>query len=305
MTMLVTIGLVVKNCEATIRDTVESIVNQDYPLEHIEVILVDDGSNDSTVPMAIEGFSKTKMNVVSLHTGGSGLGEARQMVVDNAEGKYIVWVDGDMTLPENHVGKQVKFMEAHPRVGKARAKWHWIRTNSLVALLESTKLEDYESKHSGSRFTGSMLVGIGGSICRLDALKQTGGFDLQIKGAGEDIDIAAKMLKAGWELKFGQAEFFHGFKETWKELWTQYFWYGYGTHYVSHKHKGIVQLWTRIPMVTFFSGLLNSISAYRVNYRALSFVMPLHNVFKQTAWCFGFARAHLDNYEPRFPLQNA
>lgn len=296
MTVLVTIGIVVKNCESTIKDTVESIVKQDFPPELTEVILVDDGCQDKTVPTAIDRFSKSKLGVRICRTISNGLGKARQMVVDNAKGKYIIWVDGDMTLSKDHVRRQVDFMKAHPNVAKTRGKWRWTRSNSLVASLESMKLLDYERRHTSPRLLGSMLVGIGGSICRLQALRQVGGFDTQIKGAGEDVDIAAKMLKAGWSLRFSDAEFYHGFKETWNELWNQYLWYGYGTHYVSHKHRGLIQIWTRIPPVAFFSGFSNSIAAYKSNHLKVSLLLPFQNVFKQAAWYLGFIKGHLENY---------
>ena len=52
-----------------------------------------------------------------------GLGVARQIVVDKACGKYIVWVDDDVTLPKDFVRKQVGYMEQNPHVGIAGARY--------------------------------------------------------------------------------------------------------------------------------------------------------------------------------------
>ncbi|MEM5867131.1 MAG: glycosyltransferase [Candidatus Aenigmatarchaeota archaeon] len=56
------------------------------------------------------------------------------VVVKNASGKYIIWVDCDMILPKDHVQKQVEFMEQNPKVGIAyRVKaegWQIKRTNA-------------------------------------------------------------------------------------------------------------------------------------------------------------------------------
>ncbi len=296
MAVLVTIGLCVKNCEKTISDTVESIVNQDFPSEQTEVIVVDDGCIDRTLPMAIDTLSKAKMKVRVFHTGGSGLGEARQMVVDNAKGKYVIWVDGDITLSRDHERRQVEFMEKHPNVGKARGKWRWVQTGSLAAKLEGMRASDLKPRHDHVELGASKLVGIGGSICRLEALKQVGGFDKCITGAGEDIDLAAKMMKAGWELSFSEGEFFHRTKETWRDLWAQYFWYGYGSHFVSHRYKGVFPTWTRTPPVIFLLGLAHSSIAYRITRRKMCFLLPLQYVFKNTAWYLGFAKAHIESY---------
>jgi glycosyltransferase involved in cell wall biosynthesis len=45
----VTIGVCVRNSAATLRDAIDSIIYKDYPHEHMEVIFVDDGSEDETL----------------------------------------------------------------------------------------------------------------------------------------------------------------------------------------------------------------------------------------------------------------
>ncbi len=294
--MLVTVGLVVRNCEDTINDAVESIANQDFPKELTEVIAVNDGCTDETIPIIINGLRKTGINLRVLSTKERGLGAARQLAVDNASGKYIVWVDGDMELPKDHVRKQVEFMEKHPQVAKARGKWKWKGKETLTANLEKMRLLDYESRHSKTDDPASKFVGIGGSICRVEALRQVGGFTVNIKGAGEDVDIAAKMSKAGWKLEFTEAEFYHGFKKTWSDLWKQYVWYGYGSHFVNHKHVGFFQTWKRTPPAAFVQGIMDSASAYKITNQKISFLLPIQYFFKQTAWCLGFLEAHLGNY---------
>jgi len=300
MVISVTLGLCVKNSESTIRNTVEAIIRQDFPHKSMETTVVDDGCTDKTIPIIREIFSGTKIPMRVFVTGGKGLGAARQMVVDNARGRYIVWVDGDLTLSRDHVRRQVEFMERHPEVGKARGRWKQCAPpNSLVGSVESLALIGYEHRHANTKFAGSQLVGLGGSICRLQALRGVGGFDPEIKGAGEDVDIAARMLKTGWSLRFSEAEFCHRCKETWRELWNQSFWYGYGAHYVSHKHRVLTPVWTRTPPAAFFSWLLHSFVAYRASHRKASFFLPLQNVFKQIAWCAGFVRGHLKSYGHR------
>jgi len=48
MKPIATIGVCVRNCEATIKEVINSIINQDFPHELMEVIIVDDGSEDRT-----------------------------------------------------------------------------------------------------------------------------------------------------------------------------------------------------------------------------------------------------------------
>ena len=45
----VTVGLVVKNCEDTIKETIYSVINQDFPCGLVELIIVDAYSKDRTI----------------------------------------------------------------------------------------------------------------------------------------------------------------------------------------------------------------------------------------------------------------
>lgn len=293
---LVTIGLCLKNCEATIKDTIVGILNQDFSFDQMEIVVVDDGSNDNTIQIVKERLSYLKQDLRLFYTQGKGLGTARQMVLEDARGKYIVWVDGDMILPKDNVRKQVEFMEENPKLGKARSRWGLMDEGNLVADLENLRTLERDESSSQRKAATSKFVGIGGSICRVKALKEAGGFDEHIKGAGEDIDIAVRLKGKGWLLSKSQARFYHRFRRTWSGLWNQYFWYGYGMHYVNHKHKGLFPYWAEIPPIVFVEGVLRSLDVYENTLRKLSFLLPIHYIFKNSAWCFGVLKSHIDGY---------
>ncbi|MEM2506695.1 MAG: glycosyltransferase [Nitrososphaeria archaeon] len=291
--ILVTIGLCVKNCANTICETLNCIINQDYPHKLIEVIVVDDNSSDETLARTVSMLSGSSLNFKVFSTKGKGLGFARQLVVKNAYGKYIVWIDGDMVLPKNYISRQVEFMERNPKVAQARAKWGVMNEKSLPAILESFRLLGH-FRNGGSPH----LVGIGGSICRVDVLRLIGGFDENIRGAGEDIDLAIRLASFG-KFAINDAVFYHRFRETWKGLWQQYYWYGYGIHYVNSKHRGIISIWKHLPHVSFFAGLLQALTVFRLTKLKIAFLLPLQYIFKYSAWINGYIKSHLDGYEYR------
>jgi len=296
--LLVSIALCVKNSGATIRKAVRSVANQDMPHELLEAIAVDDGCSDNTILIMIEELKKTKVPLRILQTGGAGLGKARQMAMDNAKGKYIIWVDGDMELSKDYVRTQVEFMERNPKVAKARGKWMLLENGGLAAQLENMRASEHKPTQTTAKSDVSKLVGIGGSICRLNALRQVGGFDTNITGAGEDIDLAAKLMKAGWALDASGGEFFHKTKETWRDLWRQYLWYGYGSHFVNHKYNGFFPTWVKTPPAALYQGLTHANIAYKATHRKISFLLPFQYCFKNMAWLLGFVSAHLDRYQP-------
>lgn len=292
--VLVTIGLCVRNCEKTIGETLDSIISQNYPHNMVEIIVVDDGCHDSTIPVVMEKMSKTDINFEVIETGGRGLGMARQKVVDHANGKYIVWIDGDMVIPPDHISKQVEFMESHSRIGKARAKLGRFKSKTSNFLADS-----YFLAYIGEAGTQRKLTGIGGSICRVDAIKDAGGFDVHIKGAGEDIDLATRMLACGWDFLTSDAIFCHMPKTSWKELWNQYVWYGYGAHYVRHKHKIKNIGMSHLPPLALAISIRKAVVAFKFTGKKISFLLPLPFLFCSFAWWIGFAKAYFEKYFPK------
>jgi glycosyltransferase involved in cell wall biosynthesis len=132
----VTLGVCVKNSAPIIDLTLRSIIAQDYPHKFMELIIVDGLSSDGTVGI-IKKWLKQSDIQIKFFTENTGLGFARQMVVDNSSGKYVVWVDGDMVLPTSHVSRQVAFLDNHPSVAIGRAKYGIWQESGPIAFLEN------------------------------------------------------------------------------------------------------------------------------------------------------------------------
>lgn len=282
-----------RNSAATLRDAIESITSQDFPPELIEMIFVDDGSTDKTLSIIESYVPEVDMQVKIFHHEWKGLGYSRNVVVNNASGDYIIWVDGDITLSRSHVRKQVNFMEKNPKVVIAGGSFELVPRQSLVALLDNLGYVAYRLLYGEK---SSNLPGTGGAIFRVEAIRQIGGFDDRIRGSGEDIDIAYRVKSAGWLVVRDKALFYGRCKETWNGLWKQYVWHGYGAHYVSHKNKGIMSLPKMSPPIMFFAGVMYGCAVYKLIKRKIAFFLPLHFVFKNIAWWFGFLKSHMEGY---------
>ena len=88
----------------------------------MELLVVDGSSRDQTV-QTIKNCLTTAELQNTFFLENHGLGKARQTVVENASGAYMVWVDGDMELPADFVRKQVDFMDSNPAVGIGKGKY--------------------------------------------------------------------------------------------------------------------------------------------------------------------------------------
>ena len=85
----------VHNLEKYIETTVESLLNQTF--SDIEIILVDDGSTDSS-PMICDKLAEQHGCITAIHQENLGVSVARNTGVAAAKGKYIGFCDGDDTV---------------------------------------------------------------------------------------------------------------------------------------------------------------------------------------------------------------
>jgi glucosyl-dolichyl phosphate glucuronosyltransferase len=110
---MVTVGLCVKNGGDLVKTAIDSLCRQTFPAKNTELLVVDGNSHDGTVQI-IQNNIKANFGKVGFLQEGSGLGIARQMVVQQASGKYIIWLDADMTLAPDYLTNQVAYMCSKP-----------------------------------------------------------------------------------------------------------------------------------------------------------------------------------------------
>lgn len=292
---LVTVGICVRNCESCIKAAIDSVLDQAFPQELIEIIVVDDGSDDQTLSIALDLLMHVDLQVKIFHSEWRGLGATRNTVVSNAQGDYIIWVDGDMILPSSHVQEQVNFMKENPNVAIAKATHGILENESFLVIMEHSGFVAVDFRYRGET---ERLPGTGGAVYRVEAIKQVGGFDNQVRGVGEDQELASRIRKAGWKIFLGTpAIFYERHRRTWKDLWSEYFWHGNSAYRIVQMGKRAITFHKMVPPAGFIAGVTYSIIAYRVLRLKRIFLLPIQYTFKRIAWSSGFlaaqVRAHL------------
>jgi glycosyltransferase involved in cell wall biosynthesis len=89
---LISVIVPIYNVEKYLSRCIESIINQTY--KNLEIILVDDGSPDSS-PAICDAFAEKDSRVNVIHKKNGGVSEARNVAIDVSQGVYILFVDGD------------------------------------------------------------------------------------------------------------------------------------------------------------------------------------------------------------------
>ena len=100
--LLLSIVIPMYNIENYIERCLKSFEKIDYKLLKIfEVIIVNDGSTDSSVKIVEEYLSRTKLNLKLINKKNGGHGSAVNKGIENAKGKYFKIVDGDDWVNSN------------------------------------------------------------------------------------------------------------------------------------------------------------------------------------------------------------
>lgn len=84
----------VYNVAPYLRMCVASLLSQDIPQEDYEIILVEDGSTDSS-PAICDEYDRMFDNIHAIHQKNGGLSAARNTGIAAAQGEYICFVDSD------------------------------------------------------------------------------------------------------------------------------------------------------------------------------------------------------------------
>lgn len=98
---LISFVVPVYNAEKYLHQCLDSITQQ---LDHSELILVDDGSTDSSGRICDE-YAAKYPKIKVLHTENKGASQARNIGVEAAKGMYIVFVDSDDYISKDFVKK--------------------------------------------------------------------------------------------------------------------------------------------------------------------------------------------------------
>ena len=95
MSNLISVIVPAYNVAPWLRQCLNSIISQSY--NNLEIIVIDDGSTDST-PQIIDEYAKKDSRIVAIHQENLGLVAVRNKGIKLATGDYIAFVDADDTI---------------------------------------------------------------------------------------------------------------------------------------------------------------------------------------------------------------
>jgi glycosyltransferase involved in cell wall biosynthesis len=95
----------VYNERPTVRAAIERVLETNYPVEQVELVVVNDGSTDGTdVILGELAAADNRINLIE-HESNSGKGDAIRTAIKHAKGTYAAIMDADLEYEPSDIGK--------------------------------------------------------------------------------------------------------------------------------------------------------------------------------------------------------
>ncbi|WP_424571662.1 glycosyltransferase family 2 protein [Weissella soli] len=140
---IVSVLVAAYNVEKTITYTIKSILNQTY--QYVEIIVVNDGSKDQTM----EVLQEFKNRITIIETVNQGLGAARNIALDAANGDYIMFMDGDDYFVHNNVISDMISTSERKKADIVIGDFNYVNTKGEILSTRKVK-PSIESMYSGA-----------------------------------------------------------------------------------------------------------------------------------------------------------
>jgi Glycosyl transferase family 2 len=143
------------NAERFVAEAIESALEQDYPADKLELIVVDDGSTDSTAAIVARYVERHPGRVRLIRQPNAGNVAATNTALAAARGELLALLDSDDAWPRSKTRVQAALLAARPEVGLVYGDMRVIDADGRV-LQDSWLVGD---EPPSGRFRAAMLIG--------------------------------------------------------------------------------------------------------------------------------------------------
>lgn len=300
---LVTVIIPARNEEKYIRKCLDSIVEQTFPKDSLEVFVMDGNSTDST--REIVNSYEAKYNYIKLiDNPEKNTISALNRGIKKASGNIIIRVDGHACLLSDYVEQCVKALERSgaDNVGGAMRPIGTTYLQRAIAYATSSIFGIGWGKFHYSdkeEYVDTVYLG----AFRRVVFEKVGLFDPEMQYS-EDNELNSRILMHGGKILLSpKIKSFYFPRESIKDLWRQYFKYGFFKTKVIQKHKDLSSFRHLIP--TFFvTGLFTSglLALFNILFSHLFYALLGSYIFVSLLFSLKIAMAEGIQYLPILPI---
>ena len=223
------------NAEKTLEKVIEACLSQEYPKDNLEVILVDDGSVDSSSEIAKRYVNHS---LKYIYQENSGPAKARNTGWNASSGEIICFTDADC-VPEKRWISKLTARYSSQEIGGVGGSYDIVNGDTLLsACIHEEIRERHLRMPEVVNYLGSFNLSY-----RRRVLEEVGGFDESFKQAsGEDNDLAYRVIQKGYTLIFNEdAKVAHYYPESLIKYLKHQLVHGYWRVRLHRKHPQMLK----------------------------------------------------------------
>jgi GT2 family glycosyltransferase len=209
------------------------IATQDFPMSELEVVVVDDGSEQPAASLLEPLKRELPYPLTVLTQQNAGAAAARQSAAMNATGELLLILDDDMQIEPWFVSAHVRIHRESPARTCVMGRYASDPDIASKPLFERYYANMWdkltESVRNGRMLVTGTILSTGNASMRREDFLAVGGFDMTLKQA-EDTELGLKLERSGVRMVFSETAYtLHGSDHTRLAKWLGRN-YGYGLY---------------------------------------------------------------------------
>ena len=190
--MKVSVVMGIYNCEKTLKESMDSLLNQTY--DSFEIIICEDGSKDNTLQIAKDYVQKypKKIRLIQNETN-RGLAYSLNKCIEVSTGEYIARMDADDIAYKDRLEKQMNYLETHPDCALVGSQAFLFNEEGIWGVRKTKRDPLKKDFLFGSQFIHPTI------IIKKEILNQVGNYTVsKATLRAEDYDLFMRLYAAGF-----------------------------------------------------------------------------------------------------------
>ena len=250
----ISVVMIVRNEGSFIARSLEQVLAQDYPRDHMEIIVADGMSTDSTRQILTEYHEKYPF-IQMVDNPGRIVASGLNVAIEHAKGELIMRIDGHGEVATDFVTQNVRLMDEHPEAWSSGGPIVHAGTNTFgeaVAVAMSHPLGVGLATHRFPNYEG-YVEGAHFPTFRKWIFERIGNFDEHLVRT-EDDEFNYRIMKAGGKIYVSpRVRYVYYVRDRLGKLFRQYIQYSFWRIPVIRKHKKPTTLRQVVPPLFFLA----------------------------------------------------
>ena len=290
----ISIVIPVYNEEKNIGKCLDSLLNQNYPEDKYEIIVVDGNSEDNTKKI-VEKYTKKYSNIKILDNPERNTAVGRNIGIKNSKGDFILNFSGHAFAEKNLLSTlSKKLIDADKSIAGVGCRFETITNNSIskgIHFVLTSKLGGFGTTFNQPE-KECFMDSIAFTLYRREIFDEVGLFDPDF-WVGQDGELNLRIREKGYKLLYSpETKVYHEKRDSFSSYSSQMFKYGVAAYKRIKKHKNskiiyfmpsltIISLLFFLLLSLFYKVFLYLILFYALSYIIISLTYSIKSTIKE------------------------